>query len=86
MNIQERLFLAGQYLRHHAVAQRRLGPLEHRRQADIQRTEASDQTAGTGTHQLLAGRHLGEQVALMAAAELLRVADAENPGGAGLAV
>src|SRR5690606_8589898 len=50
------------------------------------RTQAGHQAGGTAANQLLAGRHLGKQIACMAAAELFREADTENPGIAGLFV
>lgn len=78
--------LAAQHRRHYPLAHLGTGPLDHRRQADIQRSQPGDQAAGTAAHELFAGRHLGEQIAFATAAVGFRVADAEDPGRAGLEI
>ena len=78
--------LAGQHSRHHTFAHGGRSPFDDGWQADIQRTEPGHQAAGAAAHQFLAGRHLGEHVTLVTAAELLRVTDTENARRAGLEV
>src|SRR5690606_28697194 len=58
----------------------RLGPLEHRRQADVQRAQAGDQAGGTAADQLFTGGDLGEQVTLVTTAQMLGEADAKDAG------
>src|SRR3989344_562795 len=79
-------FLAGQHLRHHPITHARPGPLDYRRQADVQGAQPRHQATRATAHQLFAGGDLGEYIPFVTAAQALRVANAENPRRTGLEV
>src|SRR5690606_7757869 len=77
--------LAGQYRRDHFRFQVRRTPCRDRRQADAQRTQRRDETAGRRADDFLGEYHRHENV-LAQAAVLLGEADTQEAGFTGLAV
>src|SRR5690554_1284598 len=79
-------FLTTQNRRHNLLTHLFSGPFGDRGHTDVERTQAGDQAAGSGAHQLLGNRDFQENIAFTDTAEAVREAYAQQTGISGFTV